>query len=153
MLKPENKIALFFYALVSLLMPMLTYASSNTNADYAVITHIDTKNKTVSISRLQSIFGLRIKAWNDDTPITLYTITPFKKDHQNFCKYILGIFSHQLQRSWDRLTYSGRANSPTIVSSFDEMIDAVANTPGAIGYIPRNKLNSMVREVEINGEK
>ena len=119
------------------------------DAEYVVITHFSTKSSNVSIYQLQSIFGLKIKAWDDNTPITVYSTSPLDKAHQNFCKNILGIFSHQLQRAWDRLTYSGRANSPTIVSSFEEMIDAVAKTPGAIGYIPRSKANDMVRQIEI----
>lgn len=152
MLKSTRKVVFSISALILALMPVVSYSSTSDNTNYVVITHINTKIKTVSISRLQGIFGLKIKAWDDSTPITVYTTTPLKKDHQNFCKYILGIFSHQLQRSWDRLVYSGRANSPTIVSSFDEMINAIANTPGAIGYIPKSRINSMVREVEINGE-
>lgn len=119
------------------------------NSRYVVITHADTKNKTLSISELQGIYGLKIKAWDDKTPITIFSTNPLNQEHHNFCKRVLGVFAHQLQRAWDRLTYSGRAISPTIVSSFEEMRDAVAKTPGSIGYIPQNELTSIVYKVKI----
>ncbi len=134
--------------------PQIVMATES--VDYVVITHPSTKNTTVTISKLQGIYGLKIKSWDDDTPITIYSTNPLDKEYQQFCKMILGIFAHQLQRAWDRLTYSGRAKSPTIVASFEEMIDLVSKTPGAIGYIPQDAVNSAVFQVEIirgNGDE
>jgi len=55
--------------------------------------------------------------------------------HQQFCKDILRIFPHQLQAGWDRLVFSGTGEAPRVVNSKEEMIRAVSNYPGAIGYL------------------
>lgn len=55
--------------------------------------------------------------------------------HQQFCKEILRIFPHQLQAGWDRLVFSGTGEAPRVVNSKEEMIRAVSNHPGSIGYL------------------
>ncbi|NOY72378.1 MAG: hypothetical protein GXP14_08375 [Gammaproteobacteria bacterium] len=100
---------------------------------------------------MRTIFGLKTKYWNDQTPIIVYITDPLKQEYRIFSKQVLGMFSHQLQHAWDRLIYSGRALPPTTVPSFKEMIEAVSTTPGAIAYIPKNKLNASIHQLEIKG--
>lgn len=125
--------------------------SSLQDTSYIVITHENTPVKKISINRLRTIYGLKTRYWDDQTPIIVYTTNPLEKEYSHFSKQILGIFSHQLQRAWDRLIYSGRALPPTIVVSFQEMMEAVSTTPGAIGYIPKHKLNATIQQLEIGG--
>ena len=55
--------------------------------------------------------------------------------HQQFCKETLRLFPYQLERIWNKLTFSGMGIKPTVVSSEKELIMAVRSTTGAIGYI------------------
>ncbi len=119
------------------------------DSSYIVIAHKNTKTETLTLSRLRTIFGLKVRHWDDQTPILVYTTSPIEKEYDTFCKQILGVFPHQLRRAWGRLIYSGRALSPTTVASFSEMVKAVSTTPGAIGYIPKNKFNSTIHQLEI----
>ena len=70
-------------------------------------------------------------------------------DHVNFAKKILSIFPHQLRRAWDRLVYSGTGQAPITVDTAEEMLQSVASTDGAIGYIQKQKVNDSVRTVEV----
>ncbi|VAW84360.1 hypothetical protein MNBD_GAMMA16-1925 [hydrothermal vent metagenome] len=119
------------------------------DSPYIVITHKDTKVEMLSLSRLRTIFGLKVKYWEDQTPIIVYTSSPVEEEYGTFCKQILGVFPHQLRRAWDRLVYSGRARPPTTVASFKEMLEAVSTTPGAIGYLPRHEFNTTIQKIEI----
>lgn len=129
-----------------------TYAMpSLQDISYIVITHENTPVKKISINRLRTIYGLKTKYWDDQTPIIVYTTNPLEKEYRIFSKQVLGMFSHQLQRAWNRLIYSGRALPPTTVMSFKEMMEAVSTTPGAIGYIPKRELNATIQQLEIRG--
>jgi len=44
------------------------------------------------------------------------------------------MFPYQLDRIWNKLTYSGLGVAPIMVNTANELIAAVKNTPGAIGY-------------------
>ncbi len=93
---------------------------------------------------------MRLRAWPiDKEPITVFV---FKDDHPNhlsFAKRVLSIFPHQLRRAWDRLVYSGTGQAPIVVDTTEEMLQAVASTSGAIGYVEKKKVNDSVRIVEV----
>lgn len=140
---------IFIFIFFNLFQASAYAVPSLQDTSYIVITHENTPIKRISINRLRTIYGLKTKYWDDQTPIIVYTTNPLEKEHSVFSKQILGMFSYQLQRAWDRLIYSGRALPPTTVMSFKEMIEAVSTTPGAIGYIPKQELNSAIHQLEI----
>jgi hypothetical protein len=42
---------------------------------------------------------------------------------------------YQLDRIWQKITYSGLGSAPVVLSSEQQMREMVSNTEGAIGYI------------------
>jgi hypothetical protein len=70
-------------------------------------------------SRARQVFVLP-----DDNPI-----------HQRFAKEVLGVYPYQLRAAWDRMVYSGTGPAPIQVNTFEEMIERLRTTPGAIGYV------------------
>lgn len=103
----------------------------------------------VSKSTLRAIFGMRMRNWPDDTPITVFVLASDAPVHTAFCKEILNMFPHQLQRAWDRLVYSGTGQAPIIVESLEEMAEKIGNTPGAVGYMDRAFIDGRVRALNI----
>ncbi|WP_211355857.1 hypothetical protein [Colwellia echini] len=73
--------------------------------------------------------------WSDESVITVFVLPSQHELHHHFAKERLQIFPYQLNRIWNKLTYSGLGVAPTIVETEQELIQAVINTPGAIGYI------------------
>ena len=69
--------------------------------------------------------------------------------HQQFSKGILNVFPYQLRSAWDRLVFSGIGQAPVKVSSIEEMLDKVANTPGAIGYLWRTNVDDSVNVLQV----
>lgn len=78
--------------------------------------------------------------WSDNSAIIVFVLPSQHDLHQRFAKEILQIFPYQLNRIWHKLTYSGLGVPPTVVASQQELIQAVINTPGSIGYIDNEKL-------------
>ncbi len=78
---------------------------------------------------------MRQVKWANGVPITIFVLSSTSSTHQQFCKETLRLFPYQLDRIWNKLTFSGMGIAPTLVGSKDELIKAVKSTTGAIGYI------------------
>jgi hypothetical protein len=104
-----------------------------------VFTHPDVSGADINRQMLRAIFSMRLRQWPNGEPITVYVLEPSSPVHVAFCKEVLGILPHQLQRSWDRLVFSGMGQAPIEVESLDEMRRRVLATPGAIGYLEQDE--------------
>jgi hypothetical protein len=69
--------------------------------------------------------------------------------HAAFSKEKLHVFPYQLRSAWDRLVFSGMGQAPDTVASPEEMLARVASTPGAIGYLPKLKIDGRVNVLQI----
>jgi len=100
---------------------------------------------------LRAIFGMRLSRWPDDnSEITVFVLADENPSHAQFCKTTLNVFPHQLRRAWDRLVFSGTGQAPIQVTSEAEMLRRVAETPGAIGYVVKKKLDGRVHVLQVN---
>lgn len=95
----------------------------------------------------RAIFAMRTPQWSDGTPVHVFVLADNHPIHSEFTKQVLGMFPYQLRRIWDRQVFSGTGIAPITVESEQEMLDRVAETKGAIGYIHSNKLNSSVKAI------
>ncbi|MCJ8295173.1 MAG: hypothetical protein MJK15_12260 [Colwellia sp.] len=100
-----------------------------------VVTHPQVTQSSLTKSQLRRIYTMRQLSWSDNHAITVFVLPSQHALHQRFAKERLQIFPYQLNRIWHKLTYSGLGVAPTVVKSEQELIQAVTNTPGAIGYI------------------
>jgi ABC-type phosphate transport system substrate-binding protein len=124
----------------------------------------------IARNTLSAIFGMRLRAWEDGTPIRVYVLPDNHAVHVMFCKQILEVFPHQYRTAWDRLVYSGTGQAPlevgseeemrarvagirgeaaVVVGSEDEMRAKVAGTAGAIGYLSRKMIDESVTVVPV----
>jgi hypothetical protein len=84
---------------------------------------------------LRSMFIMRLRRWDDGTPVRVFVLSDRDPAHREFSKKLLGVFPHQLRRSWDRTVFSGLGQAPTEVEDEAEMLKRVAETPGGVGYV------------------
>ncbi len=100
-----------------------------------IVTHPQVIENSLTKSQLRRIYTMRQLRWSDNSAINVFVLPSQHNLHKRFAKEQLQIFPYQLNRIWHKLTYSGLGVAPTIVGSQQELIQAVLNTPGAIGYI------------------
>lgn len=105
-----------------------------------VVTHPQVAERNLTKSQLRRIYTMRQLYWSDNSVISVFVLPSQHNLHKRFAKEKLQIFPYQLNRIWHKLTYSGLGVAPTTVASEQELIQAVINTPGAIGYIGDNTL-------------
>jgi len=104
----------------------------------------------LSQNAIRSIFGMRLRNWPDQQPIRVFVLPDQHPVHEEFSKQVLNIFPNQLRRAWDRLVYSGTGQAPIQVETEQEMLEKVASTPGAIGYLSGDWLADTVKPVRID---
>jgi ABC-type phosphate transport system substrate-binding protein len=114
-----------------------------------LVSNLDVSQKTLSRTTLRLIFSMRMTQWPDGKPIHVFVMGDKSDLHKRFSKQLLGLFPHQLRRAWNRQIYSGMGQAPIMVKSEYEMREQVANTPGAIGYLPEGNFNEHLRTISI----
>mgnify|MGYP000272652643 CR=1 FL=1 len=100
-----------------------------------IVTHPQVTESSLTKSQLRRIYTMRQLRWSNNKAITVFVLPSQHVLHQRFAKERLQIFPYQLNRIWHKLTYSGLGVAPIIVKSEQELIQAVLETPGAIGYL------------------
>ncbi|MBZ0094277.1 MAG: hypothetical protein K8H75_02710 [Sulfuricella sp.] len=53
----------------------------------------------------------------------------------------------EINAYWSRLVFSGRTEPPVQAKSTEDLIEFIAKTPGAIGYMERSKVDGRVKLV------
>lgn len=125
------------------------HADSAAQHDIVVITNHSVASDTYRRRTVRAIFGMRINTWPDGQPVTVFVRKSDSQAHLVFCRDILGMLPYRLTRNWDRLLFSGTGTIPEFVANDEEMLARVAETPGAIGYLTKEKLDDSVSVLEV----
>ena len=117
----------------------------------SVVPTVNAENIQNSISKngLSAIFKMRLRQWQDDSPITVFVLDDDDPVHRKFCKEILNVFPHQMRRAWNKLVFSGSGQAPIKLESKEAMLEKISTTPGAIGYMSKNKITDEIKPLEI----
>jgi hypothetical protein len=94
---------------------------------------------------------MRQTLWADGQRITVFVLPRHHRLHSQFSKERLEMYPYQLDRIWNKLTYSGLGVAPITVISPAALIDAVINTPGSIGYVEKLKDEKGIYVIEVKG--
>lgn len=101
----------------------------------------------LSQNALSAIFGMRLRKWEDGSPIKVFVLPDKHPLHVAFSKNILRVFPYQLRNAWDRLVFSGTGEEPIQVATEQQMRERVSSTPGAIGYLRRSMIDETVKAI------
>jgi hypothetical protein len=101
-----------------------------------VVTHHLLSQDTISLNTARLLFTMRLLRWPDGSRVRVFVLPDHHHLHREFAKQVLSLYPRQLRRVWDRHLFSGSGAIPIRVDSIDEMAKLVAETPGAIGYVP-----------------
>ena len=113
---------------------LLLCFSSVSRADVIIIAHQESPESSLSAKELQEIFlGKRVQ-WADNSTIHPATV---KEDtlHKAFLKQYIKKSPSQWLAHWKRLVFTGNGTPPRQFADQKELLDYVAKTSGAIGYI------------------
>lgn len=115
-----------------------------------VIVNKAVKQDSLSVAQLRRIYAMRQIKWSDNTPIIVFVLPSQHLMHKKFAQQTLHILPYKLDRIWNKLTFSGLGNAPTIVETPERLLEAVKNTPGAVGYIDEITKEDLVNVIKIS---
>lgn len=124
-----------------------TTGCSSVNAAEIVVNQT-VPSKQYTLTEVRAVFMMRQRFWPNGEQIKVFTLSDSDLLHKDFVKKNLNMFPHQLRRVWDRMLFSGTGAIPVQLDSEQEMIDKIASTPYAIGYLNSRPDNEKIRLFE-----
>ncbi|MEM6646656.1 MAG: hypothetical protein AAF730_10420 [Bacteroidota bacterium] len=112
----------------------------------AVVVHPDTPVEQLSDDDLLRIYLMEQTFWNDGTAIQIVDLRGNDESKSTFYD-ALGLQPRNLFQHQMRLVFAGEATSPEKVANPAAMLRGVAETPGAIGYLPADVVDDRVTVV------
>ncbi|RJF91877.1 hypothetical protein [Noviherbaspirillum saxi] len=116
-------------------------------ADYVIIVNPNSGVERLSKDEVISIFmGRQRKLTSGVTALPVDLAGPPAAKEQ-FYASLVGKKLSEVNSYWARVMFSGQGSPPRQAESEDEVVEIVASSKGAIGYIDRKKLNKQVKAV------
>lgn len=105
--------------------------------------------RDLSRNEARLFFTMRLQYWGDNQPLQVFVLPDNNPEHQHFAKTVLGLFPYQLRTVWDRQLFTGTGQAPVTVGNEQEMLQRVASTPGAIGYLGQAPLDPRIQVIAV----
>ncbi len=133
--------------LLPLLVALLPLSAHAAERQIVLIAHSQVANNALTRDTTRAIFAMRQRGWPDGQAVRVFVLPNNHPVHARFAKERLTVYPHQLQLAWDRMVFSGTGQAPSQVGSQIEMLERVATTPGALGYLEREYLDDRVQVI------
>ncbi len=127
---------------------LLLGLSTNIFSQVAVIAHPSVPLNEISQSDLFDIYSGETRLWENDEIVFAYDLKPKSDIKESFYNF-LGKSPSRMKSIWMVNMLSGEGDPPEPVESEEEMLERVANTPGAIGFLSYAKADSLVKVLQI----
>jgi ABC-type phosphate transport system substrate-binding protein len=135
---------------VGLVFAAILISFPNTVSAVEIVVNKSVPVTDFSSGELQAVFSMQKRHWSGQRQIKVFILPESSQVHQAFVKHRLHMFSHQVRRIWDRMIYAGTGVPPVELSSEEEMIEKIANTPDSIGYISSKPKNEKIHVVSVH---
>jgi ABC-type phosphate transport system substrate-binding protein len=110
----------------------------------AVIAHKSVPADTLSATRLLDLYTCDVQSWSDDQPVVVFDLKPRTAVKETFYRFI-GKSPSRMKSVWMKKMLSGEGNPPASLKTEEELLQKVASTPGAIGYVDRTRVGDQVK--------
>lgn len=137
------KIKLIVFITVFCIIPVLYSAE-----DVVIIVNQSVNETTLSKKDVSNIFLGKKTSWSDGSNIKYVVRTG--DIHTSFIKSYLGKKESQFKTYWKKQVFTGKGSPPKELNSDQAMVDFVAQTAGAIGYVSAGIDVSKVKTITIN---
>ncbi len=101
----------------------------------AVIVQVTQAKLSMGKSELAAIYRRKKNYWEDGTKIEPVNLPAESPARRTFSKAVLGYAPEELEQYWNDRYFHG-VLPPYVLSSDEAILRFVAETPGAIGYVP-----------------
>jgi hypothetical protein len=113
-----------------------------------VIANSGVKSAEVSKSDLQDVFTGAASSFKDGSHVTPVLLKGGAANEEFLAAYV-GKADGAFKAGWRSLVFSGQASMPKTVDSEAAMVEYVAKTPGAVGYIGKSAPHEGVKVLAV----
>ena len=134
--------------LLYLFAAALSLLTAGAHAQLVVIANSSIKSPDVSATDLRDVFtgaSSTLKGGANVAPVLLKQ----GNTHEEFLSHIVGKSDTAFRASWRSLVFSGQGAMPHTLESETAVVEYVAHTPGAIGYIARTTPHEGVKTLAV----
>jgi ABC-type phosphate transport system substrate-binding protein len=117
-------------------------------AEVAVIAHPSVPVEAITRAQLLDLYTGDVKEWDNGEPIILIDLKPKTDVKQTFYDY-LGKSASRMKSIWMKNMLTGEGKPPESMGSQQDLLQKVASTPGAIGYVDNNLVTGDVRTLTV----
>jgi ABC-type phosphate transport system substrate-binding protein len=126
-----------------LLTVLIAIAAPASAMEVAVIANRSVPVNQIDQRLLFDLYSGDIKEWDNGDPIVLVDLAP-KSDVKAAFYDFLGKSASRMKSIWMRNLLTGEGQPPESVETQEAILEMVATTPGAIGYIDSKLVNEQV---------
>jgi hypothetical protein len=119
--------------------------SAGAPADLVVIAHPSACAERISRKDVVNIYMGRLRELPCGQAAQPLDLPRDGEETAGFYRLLVGKSISEINAYWARLLFSGRTQPPEVRATQDEMLDFVARTPQAIGYVDRSRVDDRVR--------
>ena len=126
------------------MLALMLFFAGSAYSQVAVIANKSVADASISSSKVESVYMLKDKTWSDGKGVILFTL---KSDNGTVEKFFssFGKSSSDMKKMWMKAQLTGEGMAPEALGSEDEVVNKVASTPGAIGFVDAKKVNGNVK--------
>jgi ABC-type phosphate transport system substrate-binding protein len=123
----------------------LTFAIPSTVlAETVIIANKNITVKSVTTEEVKRIWLGKKKSMPGGGMVKLTDLPVGDATRKTFYSTIVKKKEKQLKAYWAKITFTGKGYPPQVFDSESEIIEWVANTPGAMGYVSGTAINNSV---------
>ena len=136
--------------LAILILALLAHPTAS-SAQVAIIAHKSVSVDHLSRTQLIDFYTGDARHWDDGRPIVLFTLRTRTEPRGSFFE-LLGRSSSRMKSIWMKRMLSGEGDPPETLPSESAVLQRVATTPGAIGYVSPDSTSSAVKLLPIQSK-
>ncbi len=110
----------------------------------ALVAHKAVSNTALSSREAAEIYRMEHNKWDDGSLVVIVDLATKSDVKAQFYNFI-NAKERELKNVWMRFILSGEGRAPTVARSEQEMVDLVANTEGAVGYVGAGFVTDQVK--------
>ena len=113
--------------------------------DIVIITNKSVTADTLKEEDVKNIFIGKMTSWSDNQKINFATLPNDDELHKAFLKKFVKRTPAQYARFWKKQIFTGKGKTPKSFQTEQDMVDFVASTKGAIGYVSTSQITDAIK--------
>lgn len=143
----KKKITIGCMAVGIIGISLFLFIAASGSGDIVIVCSKDVPVNSLTKDEVKSIFlGEKVK-WDDSHKITFVLL--MTETHDRFLEKYLGTNPAQYLQYWKKMIFTGKAGSPKSFKEPDKLIEYIAGTEGAVGYVPSEAYNDKVKTISV----